>query len=60
MARSETAEQISNAAERLARTGGYNSFSFRDIAGEIGIKSAVFITMSQRKQRWVSPCRALN
>lgn len=40
MARSETAEQILNAAERMARTGGYNSFSFRDIAGEIGIKSA--------------------
>lgn len=32
--------QILDAAERRARTGGYNGFSFRDIATDVGIKSA--------------------
>jgi TetR/AcrR family transcriptional repressor of nem operon len=36
----ETAARILDAAERMARLGGYNAFSFRDIASEIGIKSA--------------------
>lgn len=40
MNRSETAERILTCAERNARRGGYNSFSFREIAAEIGIKSA--------------------
>lgn len=35
-----TAERILDIAERSARTGGYNAFSFREIATEIGIKSA--------------------
>lgn len=35
-----TAEKIMDVAERMARTGGYNAFSFREIAKEIGIKSA--------------------
>lgn len=34
------ANEILDAAERFARTVGYNGFSFRDIAAEIGIKSA--------------------
>ncbi|WP_211198577.1 TetR/AcrR family transcriptional regulator [Ruegeria haliotis] len=37
---SETATRILDVAERMARQGGYNAFSFRDIAKEIGIKSA--------------------
>lgn len=40
MAYSETASRIMDVAERLARQGGYNAFSFREIANEIGIKSA--------------------
>ena len=39
-ARSEKAEEIMDVAERLARTGGYGAFSFRDIAQAVGIKSA--------------------
>lgn len=31
---------ILDAAERRARTGGYNGFSFRDLADDVGIKSA--------------------
>lgn len=40
MTYSETASRILDVAERVARQGGYNAFSFRDIANEIGIKSA--------------------
>lgn len=32
--------QILDAAERLARRGGYNGFSFRDVAAAVGVKSA--------------------
>lgn len=35
-----TVEKIIKAAESQVRAGGYNSFSFREIAKEIGIKSA--------------------
>jgi TetR/AcrR family transcriptional repressor of nem operon len=34
------AEEILASAERFARDAGYNGFSFRDIAAEVGIKSA--------------------
>ncbi len=34
------AEEILNSAERLARRRGYNGFSFRDLAEEVGIKGA--------------------
>jgi TetR/AcrR family transcriptional repressor of nem operon len=34
------ADDILETAESLARTGGYHGFSFRDIAAEVGIKSA--------------------
>ncbi len=37
---SDTTKRILDIAERTARQGGYNSFSFREIAAEIGIKSA--------------------
>ena len=33
-------EEILNAAERRARRAGYNGFSFRDLADDVGIKSA--------------------
>lgn len=33
-------ETILDAAERRARRGGYNGFSFRDLANDVGIKSA--------------------
>lgn len=32
--------QILDAAEKRARIGGYNGFSFRDIASDVGVKSA--------------------
>ena len=34
------AEEILDAAERMARSGGYNGFSFREIAKAVGIKAA--------------------
>lgn len=37
---SDTVEKIIKSAEQQARSGGYNGFSFREIAKEIGIKSA--------------------
>ena len=35
-----TVDKIIDTAERRIRSGGYNSFSFRDISKDIGIKSA--------------------
>jgi TetR/AcrR family transcriptional repressor of nem operon len=35
-----TATRIMDVAERMARTGGYSGFSFREIASEISIKPA--------------------
>ena len=35
-----TVEAIMDAAERRIRELGYNGFSFRDIAADVGIKSA--------------------
>ena len=35
-----TSERILAAAERRVREAGYNGFSFRDLAGDVGIKSA--------------------
>ena len=40
MTYSETANRILDVAENAARQGGYSAFSFREIANEIGIKSA--------------------
>jgi len=37
---SNTADAIMDAAERRIRIGGFNGFSFRDIAAETGIKSS--------------------
>jgi TetR/AcrR family transcriptional repressor of nem operon len=37
---SETTETIMDAAERMIRAAGYSGFSFREIAAEVGIKSA--------------------
>jgi TetR/AcrR family transcriptional repressor of nem operon len=39
-ARAAKAEEILNSAERLVRRRGYNGFSFRDLAEEVGIKGA--------------------
>ncbi|MEM8957635.1 MAG: helix-turn-helix domain-containing protein [Pseudomonadota bacterium] len=33
-------DEIMDVAERLIRTHGYNGFSFREIAAEVGVKSA--------------------
>ena len=33
-------QEILEAAEKMVREGGYNAFSFRDIAKEVGIKSS--------------------
>lgn len=40
MPASETIDRIIASAEGQARSGGYNAFSFREIAKDIGIKSA--------------------
>ncbi len=40
MPRSETADRILDAAEARVRCSGFNGFSFRDVAEDIGIKSA--------------------
>src|ERR1700729_4569965 len=40
MAVNETAEKLMDLAESHMRNAGYGSFSFRDLAAEIGIKSA--------------------
>jgi TetR/AcrR family transcriptional repressor of nem operon len=37
---SDNKTKIIDAAENMIRSGGYNGFSFRDIAAEIGIKSS--------------------
>ncbi|MEM9763414.1 MAG: TetR/AcrR family transcriptional regulator [Pseudomonadota bacterium] len=37
---SPTTDRILDAAERRARKGGYNGFSFRDLAEDVGVKSA--------------------
>lgn len=37
---SETVEAIMDSAERRIRSGGYGGFSFRDLAADVGIKSA--------------------
>jgi TetR/AcrR family transcriptional repressor of nem operon len=37
---SVTRSRILSAAEEMVRSGGYNGFSFRDIASSVGIKSA--------------------
>lgn len=39
-AKASTRDQILNCAQGLIQTRGYNGFSFRDIAGDIGIKSS--------------------
>jgi len=36
----DTRTRILGTAERMVRAGGYNAFSFREIASEVGIKSA--------------------
>ncbi len=38
--RSGRRDEILDVAERLARRGGYHGFSFRDVATEVGVKSA--------------------
>jgi len=38
--RSTKPDEILDAAERMVRTGGYNAFSFREIAKQVGIKAA--------------------
>src|SRR5215469_6101561 len=37
---SEKASEIMDAAERRIRTSGYNGFSFREIAADVGVKSS--------------------
>jgi TetR/AcrR family transcriptional repressor of nem operon len=47
---SDTRTQILDIAERFIRAGGYNNCSFREIAAEIGIKSASVHHHFQTKQ----------
>src|ERR1700759_780697 len=36
----DMAANIMNSAERRIRLGGFNGFSFREIAGDVGVKSS--------------------
>lgn len=40
MATSSARDNILDAAERRARSGGYHGFSFRDLAEDVGVKSS--------------------
>lgn len=40
MADTSMKERLLDAAEKRARAGGYNGFSFRDVAADVGVKSA--------------------
>jgi hypothetical protein len=50
---SETAERLIDLADAHIRNAGYGGFSFRDLAAEIGIKSASCITISPPTPRWL-------
>ncbi|GAB5387929.1 MAG: hypothetical protein Alpg2KO_08970 [Alphaproteobacteria bacterium] len=43
-------EQILDVAERMARSGGYDGFSFRQIADQVGIKGASVVYHFPTKQ----------
>lgn len=47
---SEKKEQILQSATRMIRGGGYNAFSFREIADEVGIKSSSVHHYFRRKE----------
>ena len=47
---SEKREQILQSATRMIRGGGYNAFSFREIADEVGIKSSSVHHYFRRKE----------
>ena len=47
---SEKKDQIVQSATRMIRHGGYNSFSFREIADEVGIKSSSVHHYFRRKE----------
>ena len=47
---SEKKDQIIQSATRMIRHGGYNSFSFREIADEVGIKSSSVHHYFRRKE----------
>ena len=40
MSRQDKAADILDSAERMVRQGGYNGFSYRDVAADVGIKSS--------------------
>src|SRR6266436_8167312 len=54
-AMNETAERLMDLAEARIRQAGYRGFSFRDLAAEIGIKSA---TISRPRREWPLRSRA--
>jgi len=56
---SETAERLMDLAEALIRNAGYGGFSFRDLAAEIGIKSASVHHYFPPKPRWLPLLLAL-
>jgi len=56
---SETAEQLMDLAEAHIRDAGYGGFSFRDLAAEIGIKSASVHHYFPPKPRWLPLLLAL-
>ena len=50
---SETAERLIDLADAHIRNAGYGGFSFRDLAAEIGIKSASVHHHFQPRPRWL-------
>jgi hypothetical protein len=50
---SETAKRLMDLAKAHIRDAGYGGFSFRDLAAEIGIKSASCIIISPPRPRWL-------
>lgn len=54
----ETAERLMDLAEARIRQAGYRGFSFRDLAAEIGIKSASVHTISRPRREWPLRSRA--
>ena len=54
----ETAERLMDVAEARIREAGYRGFSFRDLAAEIGIKSASVHHHFRPRREWPLRSRA--
>ena len=52
---SEAATEIMDAAERRMRIGGFNGFSFREIAADAGVKSSSVHYHFPTKEKLAAP-----